>query len=585
MDKPLSVAAAPLEHDDRTSAPEIDHLTSPARSDRSSDSEGRPVREKLKETRIDAQAIVDEVPNSDQLMNDAAVNGHVGEASTSGSDNERGRLRRKRSREEFEDIAEDAKPLGKKHERHARKKSRDVTSPIGSDTEVLKRNANGFIAPIAENDGGVNLPSTAATPGRQATPEAVASDKEGATVTSPKNKRKLEQTAPGADTATEPSEATSSTAKPEERDTKRARDGAESDPVSKVAEIKSTMPPGSAFSNTSAESPFAAMTPKSSAKPCEAPAKDLPQTSDSAFKSSGFGAFASSNASPFAAAGKPATSSPFGAATGNKLSSFASKSAASTSTSTGFAGLGGGTSSFVSASNMGKSTFSGSLGGSAFGSVIGGKPGLSTFGGGGSITGLKGKAAPEFGAAETKAASDEEGDDDTGDDQEGDEGGNEAERRSSQPLLSTAGPPETGEENEDAAWTGRAKLYTFVNHEGRKSWQERGVGPLKLNVTRQEPYKARFVLRADGTHRLLLNVAVTSQLRFGDPSGNEPKDGKLLFTAPTATGEIESHMLRVINGLLPTHLARLADPTQLKAERASELWKQVNDAKTSGLYA
>ncbi|KAJ4360391.1 uncharacterized protein N0V89_000953 [Didymosphaeria variabile] len=584
MDRPLSVAAAPFESNDRTSAPKSDHLTSPARSDRSSDSEGRPVREKLKETRIDAQGTVDEAPSSDQFMNDAAVNGHLGEASTSGSDNERGRLRRKRSREDFEDIAEDAKPLGKKHERHARKKSRDVTSPIGSDSEVLKK-ANGSIAPIAENDGDVNLPSTAATAGKEATPEAVASDKEGATVTSPKNKRKLEQTVPGADTTSEPSEASSSTPKPEERDTKRARDSAKSNPVSKVVEIKSTIPPGSGFSNTSAASPFAAITPKSPAKPSEAHAENLPQTSESAFKSSGFGAFASSNASPFAAAGKPVTSSPFGAATGNKLSSFASKPAASTTTSTGFASLGGGTSSFASASNLGKSTFGGSLGGSAFGSVIGGKPGLSTFGGGGSITGLKEKAAPEFGAAEVKAASDEEGDDDTGDDQDGDEGGNEAERRSSQPLYSTAGPPETGEENEDAAWTGRAKLYTFVNHEGRKSWQERGVGPLKLNVTREEPYKARFVLRADGTHRLLLNVAVTSQLRFGDASGNEPKDGRLLFTAPTATGEIESHMLRVMNGPLPTRLAKLADPTQLKAERASELWKQVNDVKTSGLYA
>jgi Ran-binding protein 3 len=198
---------------------------------------------------------------------------------------------------------------------------------------------------------------------------------------------------------------------------------------------------------------------------------------------------------------------------------------------------------------------------------------------------LKEKTAPEFGAAETKAASDEEGDDDAGDDQEGEVGGNDSERRISQPLLSTAGPLETGEENEDAAWTGRAKLYTFVNQDGKKSWQERGVGPLKLNVTREEPSKARFVLRADGTHRLLLNVAVTGQLRFGDASGEEPSDGKLLFTAPTPTGEVESHMLRVTNRPFPEHLGRLANPAQLKAERAAELWKQVDGIKTSGLYA
>ncbi|KAK7183069.1 nuclear protein export protein [Paraphaeosphaeria sporulosa] len=580
VDKPLSVAAG-----ERASAAKSDQLASPARSDRSSDSEGRPVREKLKETRIDAQGTADQAPSSDQAMADAAPNGQVGEASTSGSDNERGRLRRKRSREDFEDVAEDAKPLGKKHERHTRKKSRDITSPMGSDTELLKKKANGTIAPIAENDGDVNAPSTATSTSRQATPEGVASDKDGATVTSPKNKRKLEQTAVSNDTAAGPSGATSTTTKPEERDTKRPRDRVDSDLVSKVAETTSKIPPGSGFSNTSAASPFATMAPKSAAKPAEPSTKDQPQTSESAFKSSGFGAFASSTASPFAAAAKTTTPSPFGAATVNKLSSFASKPAAPASTSSGFAGLGGATSSFANASSAGGSAFGGSLGGSAFGSVIGGKPGLSTFGGGGSITGLKEKTAPEFGAAETKAASDSEGDDDAGDDQDGESGGNEAERRTSQHLLSSTGPLETGEENEDAAWTGRAKLYTFVNQDGKKSWQERGVGPLKLNVTREEPYKARFVLRADGTHRLLLNVAVTSKLRFGDASGNEPNDGRLLFAAPTTTGEVESHMLRVTSGPLPEHIARSADTAQLKVERAAELWRQVDEIKSSKMYA
>lgn len=241
MDKPLSEAAGNLENIDRTSTTKSDQLTSPARSDRSSDSEGRPVREKLKETRIDAQGTIDQTANPDQPMNNAAGNGQIGEASTSGSDNERGRLRRKRSREDFEDIAEDAKPLGKKHERHARKKSRDVTSPMGSDTEVLKK-SNGSIAPIAEDDDGVNTATTTTTTtAGQATPEPMASDKEGAAVTSPKNKRKLEQSAASNDTTSEPSEAPIATTKPEERDTKRPRDGAGSDPTSEVAETKSTV--------------------------------------------------------------------------------------------------------------------------------------------------------------------------------------------------------------------------------------------------------------------------------------------------------------------------------------------------------
>jgi Ran-binding protein 3 len=79
-----------------------------------------------------------------------------------------------------------------------------------------------------------------------------------------------------------------------------------------------------------------------------------------------------------------------------------------------------------------------------------------------------------------------------------------------------------------------------------RAWQERGVGTFKFNVTVDEPKKARFVLRADGTHRLLLNAAVTKQLIFGGDSGGEkPKDGRLLFNTPTADGQLEMHLLKV----------------------------------------
>ena len=308
---------------------------------------------------------------------------------------------------------------------------------------------------------------------------------------------------------------------------------------------------GGGFSNTSTVSPFASMAPKSTTEPTDVSTKDLPQTSNEAFKSSGFGAFASSSASPFATANKSGNSSPFGATTGNALSSFASKPTSSTPAPSAFSGIGGATSSFSSSLNSGKSTFGGALGGSAFGSVLGGKPALSTFGGGGSITGLKQKAAPEFGAAETQADSDNEDDEDGDDNEDNEQRDEQSERRTSQPLLSTAGPPETGEENEISQWTGRAKMYAFVDQDGKKSWQERGKGPLKLNVTREGPNKARFVLRADGTHRLLLNAAITTHMKFGDSLGNAPKDGRLLFTAPTPTGDMGLLMLSVRTYLIP----------------------------------
>lgn len=105
--------------------------------------------------------------------------------------------------------------------------------------------------------------------------------------------------------------------------------------------------------------------------------------------------------------------------------------------------------------------------------------------------------------------------------------------------------PETGEEGEEVAWVGRAKLFTYSGDGKDKSWQERGVGPFKLNVSKEEPKKARFILRADGTHRLILNAAVTKTLRFGDAQGNEPKDGQVVFSTPTSDGSLELHRLRV----------------------------------------
>jgi Ran-binding protein 3 len=266
--------------------------------------------------------------------------------------------------------------------------------------------------------------------------------------------------------------------------------------------------------------------------------------------------------SPFSAA-PSGVASPFGAATGNKLSSFASSGVTSPTKPSGFASTENKTGSAFAGAGPAKA--------SPFGltTTIGSKPfgqsasGFATFGGsnskgfgtGTAITGLGNTIERPFGSKESGAkaekAENEDGEEgtDNEDDNEGEEQ-NGSERRSSQPLLQSQGPPETGEENEDNVYTGRAKLYTLAGETGKKSWQERGVGAIKLNMTRDEPRKARFVLRADGTHRLLLNAALTAKMRFGNPEGKEPEDGKLLFTAPTATGEVESHLLKASVGRL-----------------------------------
>jgi Ran-binding protein 3 len=298
------------------------------------------------------------------------------------------------------------------------------------------------------------------------------------------------------------------------------------------------------------------MSPKPQAPKASDRPELLPQTSEEKFKSSTFGSFAKADSSPFGALAKEGSKSPFAAAGGSKLSSFAGSAVPAAAPSSGFGALGG-----SSKSAFGGSAFGSSLGG-GFSALSGSKPALSSFGTASAdltIKGLKSKATAFGTPGEDK--NDDASDEEDGEAEDGEKDNTEEEGRSSQPLLSqqrmcsnvarhshanifTA--HETGEEGENTVWTGRAKLYAMAGETGSRAWKERGAGTFKFNVTVDEPKKARFVLRADGTHRLLLNAAVTKQLLFGgDAKGEKPKDGRLLFNALNADGELEMHLLRV----------------------------------------
>jgi Ran-binding protein 3 len=209
------------------------HPPSPARSDGSNTE--RPVREKLKETRIDAQGTSDPVPASDQAMNDAPTNGTRADPSTSGSDSERGRLRRKRSRENFEED-EEVKHPEKKHERHVRKKSREVAGSKVLDVESTVAPA---IAPSGEKDGDETMQA-------QDNAEEGIADKHGAGVASPKNKRTREQAEDGTEIAAAPSvdpneESSAATKVDDERTTKRLRDAVDIEAVNGTAKDKAAV--------------------------------------------------------------------------------------------------------------------------------------------------------------------------------------------------------------------------------------------------------------------------------------------------------------------------------------------------------
>jgi Ran-binding protein 3 len=161
-------------------------------------------------------------------MNDA-TNGTdattAGDQSTSGSESGRGRLRRKRSHEDFEDGEEQVK---KRPEHHVRKKSRDITSPKDINFEAGEKPSKSSVSRIDEHGDEVMDPNN-----RPSTPEAGVSDKGEAMVTSPKNKRSRDQASSGegasiVQTVETVSKASQSNDKTEEeRNPKRQRDKSE----------------------------------------------------------------------------------------------------------------------------------------------------------------------------------------------------------------------------------------------------------------------------------------------------------------------------------------------------------------------
>jgi hypothetical protein len=85
----------------------------------------------------------------------------------------------------------------------------------------------------------------------------------------------------------------------------------------------------------------------------------------------------------------------------------------------------------------------------------------------------------------------------------------------------------------------------------KKEWKERGVGDLKLLVSRgdlddpETPLKGRFVMRADKSHRLLLNTPILKHGKYGTSEGKSPSNGLMLFTGTIDDKPVELLQLKV----------------------------------------
>lgn len=141
---------------------------------------------------------------------------------------------------------------------------------------------------------------------------------------------------------------------------------------------------------------------------------------------------------------------------------------------------------------------------------------------------------------------------------------------------------ETGEENETTEYTCRAKLYNFVSSNpsdasSKKEWKERGLGTLRLNVQNspnadveagaaaaasksdthdsndEGKVRARLVMRADGSHRVVLNTPIKKELRFGSVTGGAPQGGFVYFMGSVdGSAKLELLQLKVrLNDFAP----------------------------------
>ncbi|KAL2356419.1 hypothetical protein BJ546DRAFT_1058996 [Cryomyces antarcticus] len=538
----------------------------------------RPVRGKLKKTSI--ATLPDEIrPHSGENIDMPQANG-VGiaeEVSSEGAvnqrsvDTERGRLSRKRSLEDPE-AGNAELELAAKPGKHVRKRSRDVNP--GEKEYELGQRKDSVESAVHEED---ETPTIDAGAARETDKTLTTSSNDALTsvltsenvdeeprerVVSPKNKRSRDQFQNDQKEVSRPTTErngegrTSSDGNNEEETsgsvpdtavepkTKRHRDSAsprQSDGEEEEKKSQKEIPASRGFANTSDVSSFAA---PAGSKPPSA----QPQTSSSAFASSGFGALASSKTSGFGALGNSVGSaSPFGAICGAGKpagSSFASSS--TTATEPAKSGAFGGLSTAGTMStfgNVGGSGFgSGASGfskigggfGGGFGSFAGGN--LSSFASktGSGILGISDKPAKAFGAAPEE--DDEEGSGDEEDDGEIKSPRGEEEKKDKRFFEQKV---DTGEEDEITEFTCRAKIYNFGKTSGeKKEWKERGLGNLKLNVTypvngdneERPKLKARFVLRAEGSQRVALNSPILKELKIGNPQGGPPVGGYVYFT-------------------------------------------------------
>lgn len=72
----------------------------------------------------------------------------------------------------------------------------------------------------------------------------------------------------------------------------------------------------------------------------------------------------------------------------------------------------------------------------------------------------------------------------------------------------------TGEEDEKSHFTATVKMFDLDLSNVKEGWKERGLGPLHLNQSLQDPKQVRLVMRSQGLLRVILNVKISPETKL-----------------------------------------------------------------------
>ncbi|MCJ1415895.1 hypothetical protein MMC32_002230 [Xylographa parallela] len=579
-----------------TRKPHPIHLAPSGDSASDGDAGERPIREKLKKTSIasipkygiaEANATTDEPeehPDTVMASQEATEETSPDIQHVGAEVRERGRPHKKRSFDDIDAVeASKDDPLDASMSAHARKRSRDIRSVDGKKSASRRRSPEVSLQEESEaiesqkQDSALRdeLEDTTIKENVSKPPSETADHEMHETVLSPKKKRSRDQFESESHreqkiAATDENRARRRSSEEDRPETagsvivesstveQSKQNGnviipTEPSTETEAAKLRSTLPSGSGFANTSAASPFSTLSGKPSVFKVPSSfgintANQETQTSSSAFASSGYAALSGSSTSAFGTLGAASisTSSPLL----DSRSPVASSTTTETSTLSGFGssvpgGFGSaGKSSFASAGASGFGTLGTSTFGSAFGRGFGGGNKLSSFAAPVGDTKIGGAKPKIFGASED--SDEEDGTSEGGEDHAG-EGVEETEAESSKFHLQEV---ETGEQDEDTIFSNRGKLYRFVE----KKWAERGVGLFKLNVKRRDGVsevvkgetttQPRFVMRTQATHKVILNAPVFKEMKISDLEGKEPS-GKAAMFSVYVDGKLTPHLLKM----------------------------------------